>query len=116
MLGVVPRLTSKISIGKMTKSVQPRVEYGYKEYATPRRAIFSVEKANGRYILGSGYEQELVEETIIGEDSTAFVTKIIESSHGRWIGNKVVSKTYLLPVGIHKTRLVQWLDGQLNLF
>jgi len=93
-----------------------KIEYGYKAYQTPRRALFLVEKKDGKYSLPNGWEREHEEVVVIGETDIWYVYEIQEFSYGEWIGKKVVQKNCLLPIGIHKTRLVKWLDGQLILF
>lgn len=88
--------------------------YGYTKYDTPRKGIFKVE-AN-EYVLSIGWLQKEEEETIIGETDDSYVYQLKESEHGEWVGNKVIKHRYILPLGIHKSRLARWTSGQLTLF
>lgn len=90
--------------------------YDFIKYPTPRKGLFSVEKPNGEYILPDGWEQELEEVLIIGEDNTCFVYNLKPSELGKWVGNEVIVEKFILPIGIHKSRLVKWTPVQLTLF
>jgi hypothetical protein len=93
-----------------------KILYNFKPYLNKRVGLFSLEKDNGAYSLSSGWEKILKEEAIIGETKDTFVTELKPYTEGRWIGKKVVYKNYILPLGIHKTRLKKWCTGQLELF
>jgi len=89
------------------------VLYNYKAYPHPRKAIFSIDtNVYGR----NGWVHKDEEHTIIGEDFDCYVTKLLSSGHGEWVGEEVIQRTYILPIGIHKSRLVKWVDTQLELF
>jgi hypothetical protein len=90
--------------------------YGFKKYDLPRKGVFSVPKEDGGYSLPGGWEQELKEFLIIGEDNTSFVYRLQESEQGEWLGNRVVQSKVVLPIGVHKSRLVRWTSGQLEIF
>jgi len=90
--------------------------YNYIPYATPRSGIFSCEKENGSYTIANGWEKEEVECLIIGEDNTSYIYQLKETGHGEWVGNQVIEQRYILPIGIHKSRLLKWTDNQLTLF
>jgi len=85
--------------------------YNYRAFDCPRRGIFSVMKNPNQYTLPGGWLHEDVEYTIIGETDDSYVTKIINSGHGEWVGDIVVEKKYRLPIGLHKTRFIQWING-----
>lgn len=89
--------------------------YNFKKYSKPKKGIFRVLKTDGNY-LDNGWETELLQYTIIGEDSTAYVYKLKESTQGKWVGNKVIKKTYILPIGLHKSNFIKWNTNQLTLF
>lgn len=90
--------------------------YDFIPYKVPRKGLFSVYKKDGKYILGKGWENEIVELTIIGEDSTSYIEKLSKCEEGKWVGNKVIKEKYTLPLGVHKSRFVKWTTGQLRLF
>ena len=89
--------------------------YKFKKYETPKLGLFSVCKKDAKYTQ-NGWENELEEITIIGENDITYVYQLKESEHGEWIGDTVITKKYILPLGVHKSRLVQWLTGQLTIF
>lgn len=82
--------------------------YNYKPYTIPRSGFFLVE--TGEYRLPKGWIQKAVKETIIGETDNDFVTELIESGYGEWVGDKVIQHQYILPIGYHKSRLFKWDD------
>jgi hypothetical protein len=88
--------------------------YNYKAYDTPKKGVFNVE--TGEYKLPIGWLQKEVECIIIGETDLHYVEELLPSSHGEWVGDVVVEHKYILPIGLHKSRLVKWIDSQLCLF
>jgi hypothetical protein len=66
--------------------------------------------------LPGGWKQKHEAYTIIGETDLHFIYRLQESGHGEWVGDKVIQHQYILPIGIHKSRLVKWMDQQLTLF
>ena len=88
----------------------------FQKYTAPKKGIFAVLKPNGKYSCEYGWETELEECTIIGEDTTSYVYKLQPSEQGKWVGNNVIIQRFILPIGIHKSRLVRWTSGQLALF
>ena len=89
--------------------------YNFKKYPKPKKGIFRVLKTDANY-LDNGWETQLQEYTIIGEDNTGYVYKLKESTQGEWVGNKVIKKTYILPIGLHKSSFIKWSTYQLTLF
>ena len=81
--------------------------YNFIPFEYPRKGLFSVSKSH--------YTAQEVS-IIIGEADDTYVTRLQESEQGHWEGDKVVKERFILPVGIHKTRLIQWTEGQLPLF
>lgn len=95
--------------------------FNYKPYSIPKKALYSqtgneyiVDKKTG-YLGWSIIEKEAI---VIGEDEIFFVTELkkhqvcdtTDSHYG---------KTVLLPIGFHKSRLIEWLPlpgDQLELF
>jgi hypothetical protein len=90
--------------------------YGFKKYPQPRKALFLVDKEDGGYSLPGGWETELEEILIIGESNNCFVHRLLETERGEWVGKKVVKTKLVLPIGVHKSRLVRWTSGQLEIF
>jgi hypothetical protein len=88
--------------------------YDFKRYPAPRSGVFQIttdEYGPDGWVL----KEEVY--TIIGETDDIFVSRLEESGHGEWIGEEVVQREYILPIGIHKSRLVTWLPHvQLSLF
>lgn len=93
-----------------------KIVHGYRPYAIPKKGLFRVPKKDGVYILPDGWETVIEESTIIGETSTSYVYKLKPTEEGKWVGNKVVTTQFILPLGIHKSRLVEWCTPQLKLF
>lgn len=91
-----------------------KVLYGYKPYQNPRKGVFRI--STDEYKLPEGWVTRNDEVVIIGETNDSFVQEIRDYEEGKWVGNKVVRRKYLLPIGIHKSRLVKWITGQLELF
>ena len=88
--------------------------YNFKRYAFPKFGLFNIDTNQYRY--PEGWVQKKSEYKIIGETDDCFVYKLIESGHGEWLGDNVIELKYILPIGIHKTRLVRWKEGQLTIF
>jgi len=88
--------------------------YNYQPYDHPKKGVFEI--MTGEYQLPTGWLQKEEVFTIIGESDDTFVYQLKASGHGVWVGNKVIKKKYILPMGIHKSRLVKWISGQLTMF
>lgn len=88
--------------------------YDYKPYEHPKNGLFRVE--TNEYKLPGGWIQKLEAIKIIGETDLHFIYELRESGHGEWIGSEVINYKYILPIGIHKSRLERWIDTQLSLF
>lgn len=84
-----------------------------KLYPAPRRGIFSVDSPCGTYSLPEGWKCIEKEYEIIGEHKLFFVKQLHTVKHEEW-GKK--PKEYISGIGPHKTRLVRWITGQLELF
>jgi len=83
------------------------VLYRFKQYNKPRTGKFEVE--TGVY-LSTGWKRDIVSEQIIGETDDSYVYKLIPHS------NSIDKEPdCLLPLGFHKTRLVEWVSNQLTL-
>lgn len=90
-----------------------KVEYDFVQYPIPKVGLFRLE--TDKWQSPGGWVRKEEKCTIIGETEHHYVYKIVESEQGEWVGKKVIKHTYLLPMGIHKTRLIRWF-GQLSLF
>ena len=91
----------------------------YKPFNTPKKASYS--KTGDEYIKDSdtglmGWQQIEEEVTVIGEDDTCYIYKLQE--HKLCDSDEPeYGKLVLLPIGFHKSRLIEWLPGlQLELF
>jgi len=89
-------------------------EHGYVPFDLPRRGLFNKHTD----VYGpDGWVQEQVEVEIIGEDNDTFVEQIIQSDgHGEWINGELVHRTYVVPIGFNKSRLLKWISTQTKLF
>ena len=87
--------------------------YNYKPYAVSKKGIFSVE--TGNYNLTDGWIQKKQECIIIGETNLHYIELLMEYEIGEWVGNTVIKKKYIIPVGPHKSRLLNWEPTQLEL-
>ena len=63
-----------------------------------------------------GWITKIHEYTIIGETDDSYVYRLQESEHDGWVGDSTITRKYILPLGIHKSRFVRWLPSQLELF
>jgi len=87
--------------------------YGFEPYEIPRNGLFSVH--TGIWQSSGGWENKNEAHLIIGETSDCYIYKLIPSEERRWKGSKVVRESFMLPIGLHKTRLIRWLPTQLQL-
>lgn len=72
--------------------------YRWKKYEHPKIGVFIVSRATG------SKEKNIELIKIIGEDKTGYIYELKKLSDG------------ILPLSIHKTRLIKWVDTQLTLF
>lgn len=81
-------------------------------YKTIRKGVF-----NGYVTLESGHTvEQAVIKTIIGETNDSYITEIKESSTPYWDEMGKYEARYCMPLGIHKSRLINWAYMQLELF
>lgn len=93
-----------------------KVLYNYKPYQTPKVGLFHCE--TGLYQLPVGWVQEEQEHEIIGETADTYVYRLAEHTCCDTT-KKTYGKKMLLPMGVHKSRLVTWVENkgvQLKLF
>jgi len=83
--------------------------YDFVKYDSPRKGLFRVEKHNGAYTLEGGWEFEEKELIIIGEIDINYVEKLVPYNENK-------NKICLLPIGVHKSRLIKWCNIQLTIF
>jgi len=91
-----------------------QILYNYKPYAQPKPAIYNHD--TNVYKLPDGWLMDQREATIIGETDDCYITRLQPSEHGEWINGEVVKFEYILPIGIHKSRFVRWVELQGRLF
>lgn len=72
-------------------------------YPFPKKAIFRVECKSGKYELPTGWRQVEEEYNVIGEDDTSYIYELRKS------------ESKVLPLGVHKSRLVRFVSGQLQI-
>jgi hypothetical protein len=88
-----------------------KILYNFVPYSKPQKGIFF--QSTDDYNLPDGWGRKEINITIIGETKDCYIYQLKETSHGEWIGDKVIQHKYILPVGIHKSRLKLWTVGQL---
>jgi hypothetical protein len=88
--------------------------WGYRSW--PQKKVGEFRIPTGKYDPKKGLVHRIERETIIGETDEWYVYRLMPTTTGELVGDKVVKKKILLPLGIHKTRLQKWLSGQLELF
>lgn len=86
-----------------------KVEYNYKPYLQPKRALFYqdcyVKDPETGRLVWSKVVKEMI---VIGEADTIYVECLKEYRNcDTW--DKDYGKTSLLPIGFHKSRLIKWL-------
>ncbi len=86
----------------------------FQSYPYPKKGLFNITTDEYKFPDGWVLKREI--EIIIGETDDTYVNKLIESEHGEWVGNTVVKHKYILPIGIHKSRFIEWQESQLSLF
>lgn len=84
-----------------------KVLYNYIPYEVPKLGVFNI--TTGEYKLPGGWLLRQDQILIIGESDDCFIEKLQPSSHGEWVGDTVIQTEYILPLGIHKSRLVKWI-------
>lgn len=87
-----------------------KVLYNYKPYQFPMTGLFNITTD----VYDNGWKLSQEKKLIIGEDDDSYVYQLLNSGHGEWVGEKVIQHKYILPIGIHKSRLVKWVAGQLQ--
>lgn len=98
-----------------------KVKYAFKKYEMPRRAKYFETGIN--YVLNPssgiyGWERVEKETFVIGENDTMFVTELRESRNCDTWEHDYGTKCQL-PIGFHKTRLLNWIPTageQMGLF
>jgi hypothetical protein len=88
--------------------------YNFKKYKTPRFGIFYID--TNTYKAPMGWIQEETKYKIVGETDDCYVYRLQASGYGEWVGDVVIQKQFILPIGIHKSRFIRWTSGQLSLF
>jgi hypothetical protein len=93
-----------------------KIVHGFRPYEKEKKGLFRVLKPEGGYSFPEGWETQVEEITIIGEDRIAYAYRLQQAEQGTWVGNKVITKKFMLPIGVHKSRLIEWITPQLKLF
>lgn len=93
--------------------IEQGILYNFKAYEVPRLATYS--SPGNTYKLPIGWIDVPKTVLVIGEDDHCFITELRASEHGEWTDKRILYK-YILPLGFHKTRLIQWEETQLTLF
>ena len=88
--------------------------YNYKPYPRIRKGLFKVD-ANLYEISNGGWQSETVELTIIGDADDIFVERLYQSEYSDR-NQPNYGEKYTAPTGPHKSRLVNWLPTQTELF
>lgn len=83
-------------------------------YSKQKKGKFRIETGEYNPILGWVQKEETY--NIIGEDVETFIERILPLSYGMWENGKVRQINTTIGIGPHKSRLIKWLDFQLQLF
>jgi len=89
------------------------VLYNYTAFEFPKMGIFSIDSGEWGEDGWINVEEERM---IIGETDLNYIEKLSPSSTPEWVGDEVIERKYILPLGPHKSRLVSWVDTQLSIF
>lgn len=92
------------------------VLYNYKPYDKPRKARYF--QSGNEYDLKKGWSRVEIETIVIGEDEHSYIERLQEHTCCDTTEPNY-GKVVLLPVGFHKTRLLEWIKlpgQQLTLF
>lgn len=88
----------------------------FKEFKEFKTGVFFVEKEPFEYVAPGGWKNAVEKQIIIGETKILFVTQLIKTETGRWEGKTLITEKHIVPIGIHKSRLIRWETSQLSLF
>lgn len=95
------------------KIIDRGILYDFIPYDSPQMA--SYESDIGEYKFPKGWLTEPVNVLVIGETDHSYVTELSAAEHGEWKDERILYK-YTLPLGFHKTRLINWKETQLQMF
>ncbi|WP_260255130.1 hypothetical protein [Elizabethkingia meningoseptica] len=87
--------------------------HSFVPYDTPQLVLYK--HSTDEYDLTKGWLNEPKKVLVIGETKDSFITELKPSEHGEWKGLRILYK-YILPLGFHKSRFIQWEETQLSLF
>lgn len=96
------------------KTVNIGILYDYKPFKVPKIGEFKVttdeydhQEMKWKCVIEQG--------KIIGETKNTYVIDLRPTEQGEWVGETVVKVQSVLPLGYHKSRLVKWVEPQLQL-
>jgi hypothetical protein len=90
------------------------IKYNYQPYELPKQGVFKIDD-NIYGPNGWGYIES--ERLILGETKDHFVYELLATTQGEWVGDKVIYESFILPIGVHKSRFIKWSTNfQLSLF
>ena len=84
-----------------------QILYDYKPFDESKLGLFNAS-------VGGKYKNEEI--LIIGETDLHYIFRLKKVTEGTWVDDKVIYETFILPIGIHKSRLIQWMPTQLSIF
>lgn len=88
-----------------------KVECSFKTYSNPKKALYY--QTGNEYVKNPvtglfGWSRIAVETLVIGEDDTSYIYDLKEYKNcDTW--DKNYGKTFVLPLGFHKSRLIKWI-------
>lgn len=92
------------------------VDPALQHYSEPRLGRFRVNKPEGKYICGYGWETIEADYEVIAEDTHLYIREFRKTTMPVWQGDKVIDIEVQIELGIHKSRFIKWLPRQLPLF
>ena len=96
------------------KIIDLGIIHNYRSYQNIRKGIFHIDINE---YGPDGWIQKEKEYTIIGEDDESYVYELKKTECGYWNEkNEKWTEKYILPLGVHKSRLLKWKLQQLELF
>ncbi|HAY3555762.1 hypothetical protein [Elizabethkingia anophelis] len=98
---------------KYDKVIDQGILYSFVPYDTPLLALYK--HSTDEYKLPEGWLNTPKIVLVIGETKDSFITELRPSEHGEWKDLRILYK-YILPLGFHKSRFIQWEETQLSLF
>lgn len=97
----------------MNSALTSEVLQDFQPYENPMFGLFKIPTLEYN---ASGWVDKEESYKIIGEADGIYVHELQELTYDEWVGDETVERKYIIPIGIHKTRLIKFTSGQLSFF